>query len=587
MENIIKNSNLKNINIISAYLLNKAILTKYPNAKIGKIGVKENGFYSDIDFGDKVISSLELREINNILKKFSKNIEEITFEKVSLNDALEIFNDNEYKISEITSTEKKYINIIRIGNYKDIIQNEFINSDIINMFNVVTELFNVSSAYWDNDASNKALSRITGIAFDSQEKLKEYKQQLEEAKMRDHRKIGKDLELFMTDDVAQGMPFWLPNGLIVYNKLVEFWRKIHEKNGYQEIKTPIIMSESLWHTSGHWDHYKENMYTTNVGDTPYALKPMNCPGCMMIFKNKQHSYKEFPMRYAELGQVHRHEASGTLNGLFRVRTFTQDDAHIFCLPNQIESEIINLMELIDSVYKLFGFTYTVELSTRPINSMGTDEEWKLAETSLKNALAISNIPYELNEGDGAFYGPKIDFHIKDCLGREWQCGTIQLDFQMPERFDLTYIDETGKKHRPVMLHRVILGSIERFIGILTEQFKGVYPLWLSPTQVNIIPVTNDSDLIEYAHYINDELLNNDIRTQLDDRNEKLGYKMRQGIIRKIPITFVLGEKEMENQTISYRGLLEPNTYNTNKDEAISLIKKLSKNPADNFVKRKI
>jgi len=417
--------------------------------------------------------------------------------------------------------------------------------------------------------------------------LKEYKQQLEEAKMRDHRKIGKDLELFMTDDVAQGMPFWLPNGLIVYNKLVEFWRKIHEKNGYQEIKTPIIMSESLWHTSGHWDHYKENMYTTNVGDTPYALKPMNCPGCMMIFKNKQHSYKEFPMRYAELGQVHRHEASGTLNGLFRVRTFTQDDAHIFCLPNQIESEIINLMELIDSVYKLFGFTYTVELSTRPINSMGTDEEWKLAETSLKNALAISNIPYELNEGDGAFYGPKIDFHIKDCLGREWQCGTIQLDFQMPERFDLTYIDETGKKHRPVMLHRVILGSIERFIGILTEQFKGVYPLWLSPTQVNIIPVTNDSDLIEYAHYINDELLNNDIRTQLDDRNEKLGYKMRQGIIRKIPITFVLGEKEMENQTISYRGLLEPNTYNTNKDEAISLIKKLSKNPADNFVKRKI
>ena len=581
MENILKNSELKKVNIIGAYLLNIAILSKYPNAKIGQIGIRENGFYSDIDFVEKTMSANELQEINNILKKLIKNKLSIETKKITKDDALKLFVDNEYKTSRIISSEENNINIIKIGDYIDIIE-EISDLDFTNIPNIVTELSTISGAYWNNDASNKSLSRIGGIAFDSKEKLKEYKSQLEEAKMRDHKKIGKELDLFMLDDVAQGMPFWLPNGLIVYNKLVEFWRKLHEKNGYQEIKTPMIMSESLWHTSGHWDHYKENMYTTKVGDVPYALKPMNCPGCMMVYKNQIHSYKEFPIRYGELGQVHRHEASGTLNGLFRVRAFTQDEAHIFCLPNQIESEITNLISLIDEVYKFFGFTYTVELSTRPENSMGSDEDWELAEKSLKNALNTSSLNYELNEGDGAFYGPKIDFHIKDCLGREWQCGTIQLDFQMPERFDLTYVGEDGEKHRPVMLHRVILGSIERFLGILTEQYNGAYPLWLAPTQVNIIPVNNDKNIIDYAHYINEELINSEIRTKIDDRNEKIGFKVRQGIVKKIPMTFILGEKEMNNEEISYRQLFDPNTYTKNREETIQLVKKMSKNPANNI-----
>ncbi len=575
MENIEKNEALKNLNLISAYLLNSAILKKYPTAKVGRVGVGENGFYSDIDMNEKTLSKLELEEINHSIKK---NIEKISVREISKEEAMNIFRENPYKLEQI-SNEKDSISLIEIGEYQDILEEKIDTSDLSNLS---TELMNVSGAYWGDDASNKSLSRIHGIAFKTKEDLMKYKEELEEAKARDHRKIGKDLELFMLEDVAQGMPFWLPNGLTLYNKLVEFWRKIHEKNGYQEIKTPLMMSNELWHQSGHWDHYKENMYTTKVGDIPYAIKPMNCPGGMLVYKNAIHSYKEFPIRYAELGQVHRHEASGALNGLFRVRTFTQDDAHIFCLPNQIESEITNLMSLIDDVYKMFGFSYTVELSTRPEDSMGSDEDWHLAETSLKNALEKRETPYKINEGDGAFYGPKIDFHIKDCLGREWQCGTIQLDFQMPERFELSYIGEDGEKHRPVMLHRVIFGSVERFIGILTEQYKGEYPFWLAPTQVNIIPVSEDEKIMNYARCVNNELLDNDIRTQLDDRNEKMGYKMRQGILKKIPMTFVVGEKELTNGTISYRNLREKEIHTESKDQVIDYVKTLAQNPAKQF-----
>ena len=583
MINIEKNEELKIKNIIGSLLLNKAILMKYPNAKTGKILIKENGFCSDFDLGNETISASELNDINKIIKKIIYSNEDIQIKRVNKLEALKLFKENEYKIEQINNISTKYITIVKLGNYEDVIEDDFLFNEKVKIDKkLYTELFNVSSAYWNNDSNNKSMVRINGIAFSTKEELLNFKNELEEAKERDHRKLGKELELFMLDDAAQGMPFWLPNGLTLYNELSSFWREIHNKNGYQEIKTPMILNEKLWHQSGHWDHYKDNMYTTSVGDIQYALKPMNCPGGMLVYKNSLHSYKDLPIRMGELGQVHRHEVSGTLNGLFRVRTFTQDDAHIFCLPSQIESEITRLMKLIDNVYKLFGFSYTVELSTRPEGSIGSDEDWELAETSLKKALKDNNIPYQINQGDGAFYGPKIDFHIKDCLGREWQCGTIQLDFQMPERFDLIYIDKDESKKRPVMLHRVVFGSIERFIGILTEHYKGAFPIWLAPTQVNVIPVNNNSNVVEYAHYINEQLQDYDIRSVLDERNEKLSYKMRQSIVKKIPMTFILGNNEMENQTISYRNYGDKNTYTDSKDNTLKLVKKLTQKPINDF-----
>ena len=373
---------------------------------------------------------------------------------------------------------------------------------------------------------------------------------LEEAKKRDHKKLGKELELFMIAPEGPGFPFFLPKGMVLRNVLEDFWRKKHVLNGYQEIKTPVMLNEELWHRSGHWDHYKDNMYTTKIDEQDFALKPMNCPGGMLVYKSKMHSYKELPLRLGELGLVHRHEKSGELNGLFRVRCFTQDDAHIFCLPTQIESEIINLMKLINEVYSIFGFTYTVELSTRPENSMGSDEDWERAESALKKALEDQNMEYQINEGDGAFYGPKIDFHIKDCLGREWQCGTIQLDFQMPERFDLTYIGEDGEKHRPVMLHRVIFGSIERFIGILIEHYAGAFPTWLAPVQVKILPISDNHK--EYATKVKDELEKLEIRVEIDDRQEKIGYKIREAQLQKIPYMLIIGDKEIEANAVGVR-----------------------------------
>jgi threonyl-tRNA synthetase len=412
----------------------------------------------------------------------------------------------------------------------------------------------VAGAYWKGDEKNKMLQRIYGISFPKKSMLDQYLHMLEEAKKRDHRKLGKELDLFSIHPEGPGFPFFHPKGMIIRNILEDFWRKEHIKHGYQEIKTPIILNEELWRRSGHWDHYKENMYFTEIDGETYAIKPMNCPGAMLVYKSTMHSYRDLPLRLCELGLVHRHELSGVLHGLMRVRSFTQDDAHLFMTPEQVEDEILGVINLVDYFYKIFGFEYFVELSTRPENSMGSDEDWELATNALISALNRVNLPYKVNEGDGAFYGPKIDFHLKDSIGRTWQCGTIQLDFQMPERFELEYIGPDGEKHRPIMLHRVIYGSIERFIGILTEHFAGAFPTWLAPVQVRVLPISDKH--YAYAQNVYGRLLENDIRAELDDRNEKIGYKIREAQLQKIPYMLIVGDKEVEQGTVSLRSRKE-------------------------------
>ena len=402
----------------------------------------------------------------------------------------------------------------------------------------------------NGDIKNKMLTRIYGTAFEKKAELDEYLLRLEEAKKRDHRKLGRELDLFDIFDEGPGFPFFFPKGMVLRNALEDFWRQEHTRAGYQEVKTPMILNQELWHRSGHWDHYKDNMYVVKIDDADYAIKPMNCPGGMLVYKRKPHSYRDLPERIAELGLVHRHELSGALHGLMRVRCFTQDDAHIFMTPDQIESEIEGVVRLIDRFYKVFGFKYKLELSTRPEDSMGTDEQWEAATNALKRALEVLGKEYEVNEGDGAFYGPKIDFHLEDSLGRTWQCGTIQLDFQMPERFDLTYVGQDGEKHRPVMIHRVVFGSIERFIAILTEHYAGAFPLWLAPVQVMIVPISENQ--AEYAHEVCDKLVSLGIRAEVDDRNEKMGYRIREAQLQKIPYMLVLGEKEKESGSVAVR-----------------------------------
>ena len=433
------------------------------------------------------------------------------------------------------------------------------------------KLLTSSGAYWRGNEKNKMLQRIYGISYPKASQLEEYLNMLEEAKKRDHKKLGKELELFMITGEGPGFPFFLPKGMVLRNVLEDYWRKIHTLNGYQEVKTPVMLNEELWHRSGHWDHYKDNMYTTKIDEQDFALKPMNCPGGMLVYKSKMHSYKDLPIRMGELGLVHRHEKSGQLNGLFRVRCFTQDDAHIFCLPEQIESEIIDLMHLINQVYSLFGFTYTVELSTRPEDSMGSDEDWTTAENALRKALEHENMEYVVNEGDGAFYGPKIDFHIKDSLGRDWQCGTIQLDFQMPERFDLNYIGQDGEKHRPVMLHRVVFGSIERFIGVLIEHYAGAFPTWLAPVQVKILTISDKQK--EYADELVKQFMKEGIRAELDDREEKIGYKIREAQLQKIPYMLIIGDKEVEANAVGVRSRSDGDIGAMGLEDFISKIKK--------------
>ena len=534
----------------TSHIMAQAIKRIYGNDVKLTIGPAiDKGFYYDFDVKEN-ISSDDFEKIEAEMKKIIK--EDLPIERFTLSrdEAIKFMKEQgeDYKVELIEELpEGEEISFYKQGNFTDLCAGPHLMST--GKVKAV-KILSSSGAYWRGDEHNKMLQRFYGISFPKASQLDEYLNMLEEAKKRDHKKLGKELELFMIAPEGPGFPFFLPKGMVLRNVLEDFWRDIHRKNGYVEIKTPMILNEELWHRSGHWDHYKENMYTTKIDGVDYGIKPMNCPGGMLVYKSKMHSYKDLPIRAGELGLVHRHEKSGELNGLFRVRCFTQDDAHIFCLPEQIESEIAGIMKLVDEVYSIFGFEYTVELSTRPDDSMGSDEQWEMAEGALKKVLKDMDMPYEINEGDGAFYGPKIDFHIKDSLGREWQCGTIQLDFQMPERFDLTYIGEDGEKHRPVMLHRVIFGSIERFIGVLIENYAGAFPTWLAPVQVKLLPIADAHK--DYANEVKAKLEDVGIRVEVDERNEKIGYKIREAQLQKIPYMLVLGDKEKEAGTVGVR-----------------------------------
>ena len=531
----------------TSHIMAQAVKRLFPDVKFAIGPSIDDGFYYDFDV-EKPFTDEDKEKIEEEMKKIIK--EDIKIERFSLpkKEALELMKEQPYKqelIEELPEGEE--ISFYKQGDFTDLCAGpHLMSTGKVKSVKILSS----SGAYWRGSEKNKMLQRIYAISFPKASMLQEYLDLLEEAKKRDHKKLGKELELFMISPEGPGFPFFLPKGMVLRNVLEDYWRKIHREHGYQEVKTPMILNEELWHRSGHWDHYKENMYTTKIDDTDYGIKPMNCPGGMIVYKSKMRSYKDLPIRMGELGLVHRHEKSGELNGLFRVRCFTQDDAHIFCLPSQIEEEIAGVIKLVDEVYKLFGFDYKVELSTRPEDSMGSDEQWELAENALKKVLEDRKIDYELNEGDGAFYGPKIDFHITDCLGRSWQCGTVQLDFQMPERFDLTYIGEDGEKHRPVMLHRVIFGSIERFIGNLIEQYAGAFPAWLAPVQVKILPITDNQH--EYAHKIAKKYEEKGIRVEVDDRSEKTGYKIREAQLEKVPYMLIVGEKEVEANTVSIR-----------------------------------
>ena len=553
----------------TSHIMAQAIKRLYKNVQLAIGPAIENGFYYDFDTETR-FSEEDFEKIEQEMKKIIK--EDLKIERFELprQEAIKLMEEagESYKVELIKDLpEDAVISFYKQGEFTDLCA----GPHLVSTGKVkAVKLLTTSGAYWRGDEKNKMLQRIYAISYPKTSQLEEYLNILEEAKKRDHKKLGKQLELFMIAPEGPGFPFFLPKGMILRNTLEDFWRKIHIENGYQEIKTPMILNEELWHRSGHWDHYKENMYTTKIDDTDFGIKPMNCPGGMIVYKSKMHSYRDLPIRAGELGLVHRHEKSGELNGLFRVRCFTQDDAHIFCLPSQIESEIAGVIKLVNQVYGMFGFDYTIELSTRPEDSMGSDEQWNMAEDALKKVLSDLNLPYEINEGDGAFYGPKIDFHIKDSLGREWQCGTIQLDFQMPERFDLTYIGEDGEKHRPVMLHRVIFGSIERFIGILIENYAGAFPVWLSPVQVKILPVSDAQ--IEYAKQVKEEYAKYGIRVEIDDRNEKIGYKIREAQLEKVPYMLVLGAKEVESNTVSVRSRKSADIVQMSKEKFAEMVK---------------
>ena len=553
----------------TSHIMAQAIKRLYPEIKLAIGPSIDNGFYYDFDT-EKPFSEEDLIKIEDEMKKIIK--EDLPLERFELprKEAIKFMEEKgePYKVELINDLpEDAIISFYKQGEFTDLCA----GPHVAKTGNIkAVKLLTSSGAYWRGNEKNKMLQRIYGISYPKASQLEEYLNMLEEAKKRDHKKLGKELELFMITGEGPGFPFFLPKGMVLRNVLEDYWRKIHTLNGYQEVKTPVMLNEELWHRSGHWDHYKDNMYTTKIDEQDFALKPMNCPGGMLVYKSKMHSYKDLPIRMGELGLVHRHEKSGQLNGLFRVRCYTQDDAHIFCLPEQIESEIIDLMHLINQVYSLFGFTYTVELSTRPEDSMGSDEDWTTAENALRKALEHENMEYVVNEGDGAFYGPKIDFHIKDSLGRDWQCGTIQLDFQMPERFDLNYIGQDGEKHRPVMLHRVVFGSIERFIGVLIEHYAGAFPTWLAPVQVKILTISDKQK--EYADELVKQFMKEGIRAELDDREEKIGYKIREAQLQKIPYMLIIGEKEVEANAVGVRARKEGDIGQMPVKEFISKIK---------------
>ena len=550
--NILTTDNEKAVEVLRhsiSHIMAQAVKRFYKDAKLAIGPSIENGFYYDFDI-EKPLTTEDLekieQEMNNIIN------ENLKFERMDVlrEEALNLMEEkNEpYKVELINDLpEGEKISLYKQGDYVDLCRGPHIPST---KYVKAFKLTSVAGAYWRGNEKNKMLQRVYGVAFKDKTSLETYLHNLEEAKKRDHRKLGKELKLFTFAEEGPGFPFFLPKGVILKNTLIDFWRKLHYEAGYVEVETPIMLNKKLWETSGHWYHYKENMYTSMIDGEEFALKPMNCPGGMLVYKSEAHSYRDFPMRVGELGRVHRHELSGALHGLMRVRAFTQDDAHIFMLPDQIKSEIKGVVELIDKVYSKFGFKYHVELSTRPEDSMGSDEEWNLAEDSLKGALEELNLDFIVNEGDGAFYGPKIDFHLEDSIGRTWQCGTIQLDFQLPQRFELEYVGSDGEKHRPIVIHRVIFGSIERFIGILIEHFAGKFPTWLAPVQVKVLPISDKFN--DYSEQIKNKLEKNGIRVEMDYRNEKIGYKIREARNERVPYIIVIGEKEENEKKISLR-----------------------------------
>ncbi len=535
----------------AAHIMAQAIKRLYPQADFGYGPATDNGFFYDIDLGDQKISEEDLPIIEDEMKKICKENLKFSVFELPRAEAVKLMQDRneKYKVEHIGDLpEDARITFYQQGEYIDMCVGPHIcYTKALKAF----KLTHVSGAYWKGDKNNKMLTRINGIAFKTKDDLKEYERVQEEAAKRDHRKIGKEMELFMMADEGPGFPFWLPNGMRLKNSLMNYWIEKQEEYGYDQVDTPIILSKTLWETSGHWDHYKENMYTTMIDDEEYAVKPMNCPGACLIYKSKPRSYRDLPLKLAEAGKDHRHELKGALHGLFRVRAFTQDDAHLFVRPDQITDMVTETAHLITSYYKQFDFPYKVELSTRPDDSMGSDEDWALAEEGLRKALEAMDVDYTLNEGDGAFYGPKIDFHLKDCLGRTWQCGTIQLDFQLPQNFELEYTDSDGTKKRPIMIHRAGFGSFERFIGMLTEQYAGKFPTWLAPCQVKVLPVSEKHR--EYANHVADKLKAAGVRVVVDERDEKIGYKIREARgVDRVPYMLILGEKEEEADNISVR-----------------------------------
>lgn len=535
----------------AAHLLAQALKRLYPHAQFAYGPATENGFYYDVDLGDTKVNEDDFPAIEDEMKKIVKeNLKIETFE-LPRDEAVAYMKERgeSYKVEHIGDlAPDAHITFYKQGEYVDMcVGPHMLYTKGVKAF----KLTSISGAYWKADKNNKMLTRIYGVAFGSKDELAQYLKMIEEAEKRDHRKIGREMELFMMSDFGPGSPFWLPNGMALRNALTEYWHEMQARFGYQEVQTPLILSRSLWETSGHWDHYKENMYTTTVDEEDFAIKPMNCPGACLIYKSKPRSYRDLPMKLAEAGLDHRYEMKGALHGLFRVREFTQDDAHLFIRPDQITEQVTDASHLITAYYAQFGFPYRVELSTRPENSMGSDEDWERAEQGLKDALDAMGIEYVINEGDGAFYGPKIDFHLTDCLGRSWQCGTIQLDFQLPHNFQLEYIDSDGTKKQPIMIHRAGFGSFERFIGILTENYEGKFPVWLSPCQVKVLPVSEKSR--PYAHEVADKLAAAGIRVKVDDRDEKIGYKIREArSLDRVPYMLILGEQEVEAGNISVR-----------------------------------
>ncbi|MDU5323836.1 MAG: threonine--tRNA ligase [Peptoniphilus harei] len=558
----------------ASHIMAYAIQELYPDTKFAIGPSTETGFYYDLDLEHRFVEE-DFKAIEDKMKEIAKKDLPVEKIEISREEALKYFKEKgqDYKvelINDLPADEK--ITMYKIGDFLDLCKGPHLLST--KKIKAI-KLLSIAGAYWRGDSNNKMLQRLYGIAFEKQSQLEEYITRREEAEKRDHRKLGKELDLFSMHEEGPGFPFFHPNGMILRNNLLNWWRGVLEENGYGEILTPIILNEALWHRSGHWDHYKDNMYFTKIDEGDYAVKPMNCPGSILVYNSNNHSYRDLPIRLAEYGIVHRHELSGALHGLFRVRTFTQDDAHVYCLFSQVKDEVFKMIDLADYLYSTFGFKYSIELSTRPDDYMGELDAWNLAEKSLKEALEEKNLPYTINEGDGAFYGPKIDFHLEDAIGRTWQCGTIQLDFQLPENFDLTYVDENGERQRPVMLHRALLGSVERFMGILIEHFAGKFPLWLSPVQVEVIPVSDKFK--DFAESIADKLHAAGLRVHLDGRAEKVGYKIREAQVKKINYMLVIGEKEETSGKLSVRKRNGEEVQDVDVDEFIASLKEEIKN----------